>query len=129
MLRADHAFGNPQGVSTYSGVTFGHARDKFGAREMLAAGKLCQEWGPDAWRIELNHAIPSEAKMKEVGCNPARIARMLQNSQHERPEDVGYAVRALEVARGDCAVALQSMKVFAWSRSNIQVSGSHSRDS
>ena len=23
MLRADHAFGNPQGVSTYSGVTFG----------------------------------------------------------------------------------------------------------
>ena len=46
-------------------------------------------------------------------CHSQNDSACLQNSQHERPEDVGYAVRALEVARCDCAVALQSIKVFA----------------
>ena len=45
-------------------------------------------------------------------CHSQNDSVCLQNSQHERPEDVGYAVRALEVARGDCAVALQPMRVF-----------------
>jgi len=96
----------------YSGVTFGGARDHFGARSMVGAEVLSAGIGMDAWRIELTAATPSTEKYREVGCNPNLIARKLQDSAHEQPADVGYALRALEVAREHPAVALQAIKLI-----------------
>eukprot|EP00656_Telonema_subtile_P003829 TRINITY_DN11736_c0_g1_i4.p1 TRINITY_DN11736_c0_g1~~TRINITY_DN11736_c0_g1_i4.p1 ORF type:complete len:242 (+),score=58.47 TRINITY_DN11736_c0_g1_i4:187-912(+) len=99
-------------MALYSGSTFGSARDHFGARATLGADPLTAGEGRDAWRIELTAAIPSAEKLRECGCDPDLIARTMQDSCHEQPEDVAYALRALEVARHHPQLALQAVKLM-----------------